>query len=526
VDGTATTCTQRINLGVNIFPSNMLVDTSGRFLYVTANQLLLFSIDPSSGALTQLLTIPNISFFPGSAVADPMGPYIYNQGSGVHVYQVDQQTGNLTEIGGSPFGTGAGSIAITGAPTQATSGPGAQIFPLTANFGSVTVGKSSSTQVFSIVNTGNAPLNIASVVVAGANPGSFLSTNTCATPVAPNANCTVSVTFSPVSAGTQSATLKVADNASGSPQTLALGGVGLAAVPAVTLMPATPSFPTITEGMTGSPQTLTIINSGDAALHVASAAIGGANPSDFNVTNSCSAAVAPGASCSMALVFAPIGPGVRTATLIITDDSGTSPEMVSLSGTAEAAVTIIATGAITQSVAAGQATSYPLTLTPGSGFSGTISLTCSGAPLGARCSVPATVTVASNANAAFTVTVSTSGAAHGLAPYSNGPGTFGRWPVLCALILLLTAVLARSNRAGQVHRIRFVWSGAFAAMVLFAVFGVGGCGGGAASSTGPPPPPVITPAGTYTLTVTPSAMSGTGKALQLQPISLTLTVGP
>src|SRR5580704_9581907 len=43
----------------------------------------------------------------------------------------------------------------------------------------------------------------------------------------------------------------------------------------------------------------------------------------------------------------------------------------------------------------------------GAGISGTASLTCTGAPAGATCSVPATVTVSASAPSNFTVSVST-----------------------------------------------------------------------------------------------------------------------
>jgi len=55
-----------------------------------------------------------------------------------------------------------------------------------------------------------------------------------------------------------------------------------------------------------------------------------------------------------------------------------------------------------------------------------------------------------------------------------------------------------------------------------------GCGGGSSASSvqpSPPPPPVITPSGTYTLTVTPSATPASStKSFPLSPISLTLVV--
>ena len=50
------------------------------------------------------------------------------------------------------------------------------------------------------------------------------------TTLAAGASCTVSVSFKPVSTGTLTATLSVADNATGSPQKTTLTGTGTAAV--------------------------------------------------------------------------------------------------------------------------------------------------------------------------------------------------------------------------------------------------------------------------------------------------------
>src|SRR5947207_15686457 len=121
-----------------------------------------------------------------SAVGDPVGPYIYSLaaglGIGIHVYQVDQLSGNLVEIPGSPFNggmTGIGGalgLAISSNSVQTVSGPVAKIFPSTANF-SATVGASSPTQVFSIVNRGGQNLSINSISISGANASIFSETD-------------------------------------------------------------------------------------------------------------------------------------------------------------------------------------------------------------------------------------------------------------------------------------------------------------------------------------------------------------
>jgi hypothetical protein len=259
--------------------------------------------------------------------------------------------------------------------------------------------------------------------------------------LAPNANCSVSINFMPPSVGTFSATLQVMDNAPGSPQTLALSGTGIAPAPAVTFSPAIPLFPTITQGTSSAAQTLTVISSGTAPLHVASVSLAGPNPLDFSLTNNCTAPVSPAANCTILLGFNPIGPGQRTANLMIADDVAGSPQTVSLSATANPAFTPgpAPNGSTAASVPAGQTAQFLLQLTPGTGYSGTVSLACSGAPLNATCQVPESVAIANGVPAPFTVTVSTRGGAMLPPPIPRrfAPPTQIRVLVLLAFALLL-----------------------------------------------------------------------------------------
>src|SRR5260221_10811826 len=106
VDGTSSSANQTINLGANIFPSSLLTESSGKFLYAqTTNGLLIYSIDQTSGALTLVNgPLAAFSFFQATTVADPMGPYVYSLGrAGGDVFQVDPQTGSLAGIPGRPF---------------------------------------------------------------------------------------------------------------------------------------------------------------------------------------------------------------------------------------------------------------------------------------------------------------------------------------------------------------------------------------------------------------------------------------
>jgi hypothetical protein len=88
-------------------------------------------------------------------------------------------------------------------------------------------------------------------------------------------------------------------------------------------------------GRQSAASTVTVMNGGNATLHVGAISIQGQNPGDFVIaSNSCAgAALAPGATCSVAVRFEPAASGARTATLTVASDAPGSPATVALSGT-------------------------------------------------------------------------------------------------------------------------------------------------------------------------------------------------
>src|SRR3954453_2764930 len=115
--------------------------------------------------------------------------------------------------------------AITTTPTLAAG----------LTFASQAVNTTSASQAVTVRNTGNGPLTFSSLSVVGTDFA--ISANTCvAASVAPNGTCTINVTFTPTVAGARSATLRLADNAAGSPQSLPLTGTGAAPPAAATFI--------------------------------------------------------------------------------------------------------------------------------------------------------------------------------------------------------------------------------------------------------------------------------------------------
>ncbi|HYR15146.1 MAG TPA: choice-of-anchor D domain-containing protein, partial [Mycobacterium sp.] len=110
--------------------------------------------------------------------------------------------------------------AVTTTPAAATG----------LTFGNQNVNTVSASQTVTVQNTGNAPLTVSSLTIAGTD--FTITANTClAAPVAAGGTCTVNVAFAPTAGGARSATLQIADNAAGSPQGVLLRGTGVAPAP-------------------------------------------------------------------------------------------------------------------------------------------------------------------------------------------------------------------------------------------------------------------------------------------------------
>jgi hypothetical protein len=195
-----------------------------------------------------------------------------------------------------------------------------------------------ATRMVTVRNNGLAAMPaITGVAVSGADASSFQATDTTCTgtAVASGSSCTVAVSFTPGSTGPQAATLTLTD-ANGGTHTVALSGAG--AVSGLVADPAPADFLNQPVGSAGPSKTITLKNTGDMPLNVASAAVEGPNAAEFTVTkNACTAAVAAGASCDVAVRFAPTATGSRNASLNLTTDAPGRFSAVALTGNGVAA---------------------------------------------------------------------------------------------------------------------------------------------------------------------------------------------
>jgi hypothetical protein len=125
--------------------------------------------------------------------------------------------------------------------------PNPSVTPTALSFPSTAVG-ATSPLTFTIANSGGQTLNVASITISGANPGDFTQSGSCAT-VAPNASCTVTVTFQPQAQGVRSANVVVTYSGISNPiGGVMLSGTGTAPVVPFVVAPTGPTSSTVAAG--------------------------------------------------------------------------------------------------------------------------------------------------------------------------------------------------------------------------------------------------------------------------------------
>jgi hypothetical protein len=214
-------------------------------------------------------------------------------------------------------------------------------------FGAQAQGTSSADQLVQLTNNGQGDLTITGISITGENSGDFTQTNNC--PVSPatiatNGHCEIHVVFHPASdTGAAAAMLNISDNASGSPQAVILAGTPTPATPVVRLAPAALSLGNQPVNTLSAIGVIVLTNVSSTVLHInAAVSLSGPASSEFRlhpIKNGCptdQGELAPGASCTIGVIFAPASTGPKSAQITVVDDAPGSPHAASLSGTGTA----------------------------------------------------------------------------------------------------------------------------------------------------------------------------------------------
>jgi archaellum component FlaF (FlaF/FlaG flagellin family) len=108
-----------------------------------------------------------------------------------------------------------------------------------------------------------------------------------------------------------------------------LTGVGAALSPTPTSL----TFASQTVSTSSAPKVVTLTNSGGTVVNLWQIAILGINAGDFSKTTTCGSTLGPSATCTVSVTFTPTATGARTASLLISNNAGASPQSLSLTGT-------------------------------------------------------------------------------------------------------------------------------------------------------------------------------------------------
>jgi hypothetical protein len=378
------------------------------------------------------------------------------------------------------------------------------------------VGSSYGVAPVELFNLGSTDVHISGIDVAG----DFSGTNNCPGTLvvgSTTTSCSISLTFTPTAPGNRSGTVTIHDDAPGNPHVIQLVNALATPAPTLAISPTSLASGNQAVGTTSTGQTVTLTNTSPQAGAISLTHIG--ITGDFNETTTCGLTI-QGYPCTITVTFTPTATGTRTGTITITDSDPSSPQTIILTGTGtnpqSPTLAPSTTGGGTQTVSAGQTATYSLSA---SGFTGTVSFACSGAPTAAMCMVnPATLPMPASGSGTVMVTVSTTARGALLVPSPWRLLPLNLWPLLYPITLAAMLVWLRffvQWKRPRVARLTFATSLVlFAACALFA-----GCGGSTPINGGGNPQPAIgTPAGTYTITITGTAGSAN------QSTALTLVV--
>ena len=147
------------------------------------------------------------------------------------------------------------TVTLTGTGTPGTAT--VTVSPSSLTFGSQALTTTSAPLSVTVTNTSTGTVNFTGFTVSGEDAGDFgvplpnTSSGCSATgTLAAGGSCTISVVFTPQANGARTATLNIADNATGSPQTVALSGTGVTSQVIIAVAPGGSTTATTVSGGT------------------------------------------------------------------------------------------------------------------------------------------------------------------------------------------------------------------------------------------------------------------------------------
>src|SRR5712691_2824173 len=203
------------------------------------------------------------------------------------------------------------------------------------SFGQAPVGTTNDSRSLTVTNIGNASTTIQSMNIS--NPAFVFSGPPLPVAISASQSLTVNISFGPTAPGPVSGQMSITSDAQSSPLNLSLSGTGTA--PIISVNPPSVSFANQTVNSTSGGQTVTVSNTGQAAMSVSQVTV---SPSQFvTVGPTPPYTISPGTNVSYNLTFTPGSAQGYTGTFDIASNSFNGMAAVSLSGTGVTATTVL-----------------------------------------------------------------------------------------------------------------------------------------------------------------------------------------
>ena len=233
-------------------------------------------------------------------------------------------SGTITVTNNSP----TPSMSVTMSGTGVSQGQPNFCFSTSINFGNVTVGVTSG-QTVVVSNPGTTALTISNIAASGSG---FSVTGTSLPITVPAGQSTsFNANVVPPTTGSLSGSVTITNNSATPSVVVALSATGTtAAQPTISVSPASVAFGNVNVGVS-TPQTMTITNSGNAALTVSNITAAGSGYSVSGFTLPIS--IPAGQTSTFVAKFAPTVTGGSTGSVTIANNSATPSVVVALTGT-------------------------------------------------------------------------------------------------------------------------------------------------------------------------------------------------
>jgi hypothetical protein len=228
----------------------------------------------------------------------------------------------------------AGSPSAGGLSGTGQNGPASPLTftPANLGYGNVVLNSTVSKTV-TVKNSGSASITFTSITGSGAFTAAPSGTTPCGGTLSAGKTCTITVSFTPLVLGTLVGGVTILDNSpSVSTQVLDASGVGIMPV---TLSPVNLNFGTVAVGSTSAVQAVTVTNNQTIAVPINSVVASGDYISTTGGGVPCGANIPANGICTLGVAFSPTVTGSVNGTLTLSYSAGSSPQVVSLSGTGQ-----------------------------------------------------------------------------------------------------------------------------------------------------------------------------------------------